>query len=233
MSARWSGALPLAVTALALAGSASWGLSFVVLVLIGLPHALGPRFDVDADRQALSSVIGAGVGYALASLVYEADPGQLTDGWARLATGALTAAAARATLVAPRGGYAPAAALGFVALAFAGKANNASYPACVAGFLLCLPAAMAGRKPVMPNARRVLASAAVLGLALAIGAGTLWSMFALRSWARARTRFTTALWQPRTGFSERMDLGSLDGLLDSDARVLRVRGARVDYLRGT
>ena len=233
MNARWSGLLPLAIGALALGGGTSWPLSLVVLGLIALPYALGPRFDVDADRQALSSVIGAGVGYALASLVYEADPGQLTDGWARLATGALTGAAARATLVAPRGGYAPAAALGFIGLAFAGKANNAAYPLCVAAFLLCLPAAMAGRTPGLPSARRALAGAAVLGLALAIGGGTLWGMFTLRAWARARSRFTTAIWQPRTGFSERMDLGSLDGLLDSDRRVMRVSGARVDYLRGT
>jgi hypothetical protein len=227
------GALPLAIGALALGGSSSWTLACLAWSLIVLAYALGARFDVDADRQALSSVVGAGVGYALASLVYEADPGQLTDGWARLASGAFAAAAARATLVAPRGGYAPAAALGFIGLAFAGKASNASYPLCVASFLLCLPGAMSGRKPVLPSPRRALAGAAVLGLALAIGAGTLWGMFTLRSWARARTRFTTAVWQPRTGFSERMDLGSLAGLLDSDQRVLRVRGARVDYLRGT
>ena len=103
MNARWSGLLPLAIGALALGGGTSWPLSLVVLGLIALPYALGPRFDVDADRQALSSVIGAGVGYALASLVYEADPGQLTDGWARLATGALTGAAAVLMLSAAAG----------------------------------------------------------------------------------------------------------------------------------
>jgi protein-glutamine gamma-glutamyltransferase len=232
VSARWSGWLPLAIAALALGASGSWSLALLAGLLITLPFAVGPRFEVDTDRQALSSVIGAGVGYALTSLVYEADPGRLTDGWARLATGALAAAAARATLVAPRGGYGPAAVLGFVGLAFAGKATSASYPACVVGFLVCLPAALAERPPALPSARRALTGAAVLGLALLLGAGTLWGMFTLRSWARGRTRFTTALWQPRTGFSATMDLGALEGLLDSDQRVLRVRGERVDYLRG-
>jgi transglutaminase-like putative cysteine protease len=54
----------------------------------------------------------------------------------------------------------------------------------------------------------------------------------LHAWATQRARFTTYDWKPQVGFSDRMDLGALDGLLDSEQRVLRVRGPRVDYLRG-
>ena len=39
-------------------------------------------------------------------------------------------------------------------------------------------------------------------------------------------------WSPRIGFSDQIDLGGIDELLDSDTVVLRVRGPRVDYLRG-
>ena len=232
MSARLSRLLPLAVAALALGGSSAWTLSVLLLPLLGLPFAAGPRFDVDTGRQALSSAIGAGAGYVLASLAYEADPGRLTEGWARLAAGALLAAAARATLLAPRGGYLPTAALGFLGLAFAGKAPNPGYPLFVAFFLLSLPGAFGDRAARLPSGRRAAAGLAVIGLTLLLGASSLSGLQRLRAWARERSRFTTALWQPRTGFSERMDLGALDGLLDSDRRVLRVRGGRVDYLRG-
>ncbi len=52
-------------------------------------------------------------------------------------------------------------------------------------------------------------------------------------WLSNRRRSTSALtWSPRIGFSDQIDLGALDGLLDSDTVVLRVRGSRVDYLRG-
>lgn len=233
MNARFWGLLPLALAALALGSGAAWPLALALLPLLALPFLLGPRFDVDTGRQALSSAIGAGAGYVLASLTYEAEAGRLGDGWARLAAAALMAAAARATLQTPRGGYAPAAVLGFLGLAFAGKATNAAYTALVVAFLLSLPCAFAGRGPGRPSSRRVLAGCALLALALGLGGGSTLGISRLHAWARGRTRYTTPLWQPRTGFSDRMELGSLEGLLDSDRRVLRIRGQHVDYLRGT
>ncbi|HWO10485.1 MAG TPA: transglutaminaseTgpA domain-containing protein, partial [Polyangiaceae bacterium] len=74
---------------------------------------------------------------------------------------------------------------------------------------------------------------ALLGVALLLGGGATLGLHGLSAWARGRTRLLTPLWEPRTGFSEQMELGALDGLLDSDRRVLRVRGERLDYLRGT
>ena len=97
MSARLPGLLPLVLAALALGHGSAWTLGLSLMPLLALPHAAGPRFDVDEGRQVLSSAIGGGAGYVLASLVYEADPGRLGEGWARLAAAALVAAAARAT----------------------------------------------------------------------------------------------------------------------------------------
>jgi protein-glutamine gamma-glutamyltransferase len=90
-------------------------------------------------------------------------------------------------------------------------------------------------RPVLlaPQARRVLMGAAVLVVAVGLGLGTTAGLHQLHAWAQGRTRYTTTTrWQPHVGFSERMDLGALDGLLDSERRVLRVRGGRTDYLRG-
>jgi transglutaminase-like putative cysteine protease len=167
--------------------------------------------------------------------MYDPDPGQLGDGWAKVCACALLAAAARGVLSAPRGGYSATLALAFVALACAGKTRSAVYPGYVVVFLLCSVWAYArDARPRSgpPRARRAWAGALVLGLAGALAAGTSVGLRELGEWVKLRTRFTTARWQPRVGFSDKMDLGALDGLLDSDRRVLRVRGAPVDYLRG-
>jgi transglutaminase-like putative cysteine protease len=233
VTSRWSGLLPLACAALALGNSAAWPLALVVSLALVLPLSAGPRFDVDLGRQLLSSAIGAGAGYVLASLAYEAEPGRLGDVWARLCAAALAAAAARALLIAPRGGPLPAVALAFLGLAFAGKVASPAYPLCVVLFLLSLPWALHAGEPRWPSRRRAAAGIALIGLALLLGGGSTLGLHRLQAWSRGRTRLITPLWQARTGFSENMELGALDGLLDSDRRVLRVRGERLDYLRGT
>src|SRR5690606_39199994 len=83
-----------------------------------------------------------------------------------------------------------------------------------------------------PAPRRLWMGSLVLLVAAMFGFGTAEGLRQLHAWARGRTRHTSHVWQPRVGFSDRMDLGALDGLFDSDERVLRVRGGQVDYLRG-
>jgi protein-glutamine gamma-glutamyltransferase len=232
---RWIAALPLALAALALGHVAAWPYALALLGVIAGVSALGTRWDVDAGRQALSSAIGAGAGYVLTSFAYEPDPGRLTDGWAKLCAGALLAALARTLLVAPRGGYAATLALAFAGLTFAGKAPNPAYPAYVVAFLLSgvwgLGVSRRGAS-LTPAPRRFWMGVLLILAAALLGIGTTSSLRQLHAWARGRTRYSAATWQPRVGFSDRMDLGALDGLLDSDRRVLRVRGGHVDYLRG-
>lgn len=235
MTRRWLAALPLAVAALALGHVATWPLALALVALVAAAPTIGPRWEVDVGRQALTSAIGAGAGYVLTSFAYEADPGRLGDGWAKLSIAALLAALARALLVTPRGGYALTLALAFAALTFAGRAQNPAFPAYVVAFLASGVWALGASRPgtaLVPSAPRFWMGALVILLASLLGYGTTSGLRQLHAWARGRTRYTAATWQPRVGFSDRMELGALDGLLDSDRRVLRVRGGHVDYLRG-
>jgi protein-glutamine gamma-glutamyltransferase len=228
-------ALPLLLGALALGHAAAWPLALSLVLVIAVVTALGARWDVDAGRQWLSSAIGGGLGYVLVAFAYEAEAGRLGDGWAKLSAAALLAGLARSLLIAPRGGFAVTLALGFVALSFAGKTTNPAYAAYAVSFVVsgvwALAESARPSSPV-PGARRMWMGALVLAVAATLGLGTTSGLRQLHAWAQARTRHTSTVWQPRVGFSERMDLGALDGLLDSDRRVLRVRGARIDYLRG-
>lgn len=228
-------ALPLVFAALALAQAAAWPYGLALLGVVAIVTAVGQSWDVDTGRQALTSAIGAGAGYVLTSFAYEPDPGRLTEGWAKLCAGALLAALARSLLVAPRGGYAATLGLAFAALTCAGKAPNPAYPAIVVAFLLsgvwALGLSRRGAS-LTPAPRRFWMGALVILAATLLGVGTTSGLRQLHAWARGRTRYTATTWQPRVGFSDRMDLGALDGLLDSDRRVLRVRGGQVDYLRG-
>ena len=235
MTLRWLSALPFAIVALALGDAAAWQFGLVMLGLIAVVPAVGPRWEVDTGRQALTSAIGAGAGYVLTSFAYEPDPGRLSDGWAKLCAAALLAGLARSLLVAPRGGYAATLALAFAALTFAGKAPNPAFAVYVVSFLLSGVWALgASRKgaALAPGPHRFWMGALVILLAALLGFGTTSGLRQLHAWARGRTRYSAATWQPRVGFSDRMELGALDGLLDSDRRVLRVRGGQVDYLRG-
>jgi hypothetical protein len=223
--------LPLLVAAVALGGASAWPLALALSLLILLGVSSGPRWEVDTGRQLLSSVIGAAAGYVLTSFMYEAERGRLSEGWAKVSAAALLAAAARSLLVSPRGGPAATFALAFASLTFAGKTQSSLYTPLVLVFLTTGLWSLSDiSMRLVP--RRAGAAAGVLALAgmLAVTANV--GLGRLHAWAQARARHATHTWRPSTGFSDRMDLGSLDGLLDSERRVLRIRGGQVDYLRG-
>jgi hypothetical protein len=160
-------ALPLSIAVSALGSAAAWPVALVLAALIVLAAWAGPRWEVDFGRQLLTSVIGAAVGYVLTSLLYEAERGQLSDGWAKLAAAMLIAAAARALLVAPRGGVTATFALAFAGLTFTGKTQMTAYPLVVVLFLASGLWAMGdGSMRVAP--RRLAVALVVLGLAAAM-----------------------------------------------------------------
>jgi transglutaminase-like putative cysteine protease len=233
---RVSRLLPILFGAGALGSAcASWSLTLTSSCMVLLLAGVGPRWDVDAGRQMLTSAIGAGAGYVSASLLYEAETGQLGDGWAKLGAAALIAAAARAVLREPRGGYLPSLALVFAAMVASGRTQNTSYFAFVVPFLasgLWALSVPAGPARSVPSARRFWMGAALVAIASLLGVGTTVGLRRLHAWAQGRARYTAMDWRPQVGFSDQMDLGSLSELLDSDKRVLRIRGSRVDYLRG-
>jgi transglutaminase-like putative cysteine protease len=232
------GLLPVLVSALALARAADdWRPAGAVAALATILTLVGPRWELDRGRQLVTSAMGAGAGYALVALLYDPHAGSLGEGWTRFAAAMMLASAARSLIVRPRGGRTVTTALLFAGVLAIGETHVSGYVGFVAAFLLtslCAPAT--GDESSLlteTTARRLVAGAAIALVGGAIALGVAIGLRSAYAWIANRHAQSTAfLWRPRVGFSDRMDLGALDGLLDSDTVVLRVRGPRVDYLRG-
>jgi protein-glutamine gamma-glutamyltransferase len=228
--------LPVVVAAVAL-GKASddWRLAAVIGSLASALAIVGPRFEVDRGRRLLTAAIGAGSGYAVVNLLFEHHRGFLGDGWTRFAAAAILAAAARFLLVGVEGRLVTAA-LVFVGLLGIGETQVSGYGGFVVLFVLTsvwLPV-LRDERALVPesSARRLAEGAAILLLGGAVALGTTMGVRQGYRWMTNRQRSMALSWSPHVGFSDQIDLGGLDELLDSDAIVLRVRGPRVDYLRG-
>jgi transglutaminase-like putative cysteine protease len=179
--------------------------------------------------------MGAGAGYAAAAGLHEPQIGLLNEGWTRFAAAALLAAAARFLIVRPKGGRVATMALLFAAIVAIGETRSQLYAVYVVLFLSTSVWALgeSGRsRRTIESPRRMAAGAAVLLLAGTLGLATTVGVRRIHAFIANRVHSTAFTWQPRVGFSDRIDLGALDGLLDSDTMVLRVRGPRIDYLRG-
>jgi hypothetical protein len=212
-----------------------WRLAGVVAGIAGLLSAIGPRWDIDRGRRLLTAAMGGGAGFIAAKLLYEPRLGFLDEGWTRFACAAILAAAARFLLVGVAGRNVTTA-LVFVALLAVGEGHFAGYWIIVALFVVVSLWA-----PIMQDehallartrSKRVAAGAALILLGATLAAGVALGARRAYDWLSRRERSTALLWNPRIGFSDQIDLGALDGLLDSDTVVLRLRGPRVDYLRG-
>ncbi len=228
--------LPVLVAVIALGKSADdWRLAGVIGALATIAAMIGPRFEVDRGRRLLTAALGAGAGYAVVDLLYEHHRGSLGEGWTRLAAAAILAAAARFLLVGIDG-RAVTTALVFIGLLAAGETQVSAYGWFVALFLLTSVWAPAVRDEhaLVPEtgARRLAAGVAVLLFGGALAAGVTLGARRAYQWMTNRERSMALHWTPQVGFSDQIDIGGLDELLDSDTIVLRVRGPRVDYLRG-
>jgi hypothetical protein len=228
--------LPVLVAVVTLGKAADdWRLASVLGALATIAAMIGPRFEVDRGRRLLTAALGAGAGYAVVDLLYEHHRGSLGEGWTRFAAAALLAAAARFLLVGIDG-RAMTTALVFTGLLAAGETQVSGYGGFVALFLLASVWAPAVRDEhaLVPEtrARRLAAGAAVLLLGGALAAGVTLGARRAYQWMTNRERSMALHWTPQIGFSDQIDIGGLDELLDSDTIVLRVRGPRVDYLRG-
>ncbi len=242
MKARSIALLPVLVCAAALASAAQAPLIGVILAVIASGLAfVGSRWELDLGRQLVTSAAIGGTGYALVGALREPLGGALVAGslgeiWTRLAAALLLAAAARFPMLEPRGGRLGTTALAFASLMASGETSSAFYPLFVALFLATSLAALNVSEEASPatklRASRVAVGAAVVLVAAGLALGTTVVVRRTSAWLTKRAHSTAYVWHPRVGFSEKMDLGALDGLLDSDRVVLRVRGPRVDYLRG-
>ncbi|MDP9002543.1 MAG: DUF3488 and transglutaminase-like domain-containing protein [Myxococcota bacterium] len=237
MRARLLGLLPVIVVTVALGRAADdWRPAVVVGVLAVVLAQVGPRWELDRGRQLVTCAMGAGAGYAVAALLYDDHAGSLSEGWTRIAAAAILAAAARFVVIRPRGGSMGTTALLFASLVAIGETSSAGYATFVVLFLLTSLAAMGASDEralmVGSAAPRITMAAAILVVAGAVAVVVAVGLRSAYAWIMSRAHPSAFEWRPRVGFSDRMDLGALDGLLDSDAIVLRVRGPRVDYLRG-
>jgi hypothetical protein len=242
---RWNAASLLVVTAFYGWVARRFALAGPLAAILAVP-LLFPRARVTLGKNpargalALAGATGIAIDW-FAPAIEHGDV--LRKPWTALVLGALGVGAAQLVVVgvgeSPEGEdrSAPFAFLpGLVALMAAGEtgAGPVYVAAVVAWLALTLMAQRAGDvgRPAwrdIPRRERLFALALV-GVAVAVAAGSAIGLPPLSRWTE-RT-ILRSLGSPETGFSERMWLGSLDGLLDSDEVVMRLEGPRTDYLRG-
>lgn len=197
--------------------------------------ALGPRFALGATAQRLVAVGLAGVGVAAALLLAPGDatgPGMahgegLGRLWSALAGAMLLAAAGRLGQRAPEGGIIATVSLGLMALMACGETRaGPAYAVAVVGFLGLALLSMRAADPGRPVLSAIPARSWALGGA-ALGIAAAASLVLLRVLPPLEQRVTNYLMGSMSmgaGFSERLWLGSLDGMLQSDEVVLRLEG---------
>lgn len=195
------------------------------------------RITAALPAQVVLGVIAFGAAMlALTTLLPTAPVGMdtLRPGWNAVAGAMLLVAILRFWLKQPAGGAPGTLGLALMALTACGGARTGLvYPAVVAAFLasafLARRSADRGRAPLVALLRRrALIIAAMLATIGGVAFAIVSSLPSAHEWAINRFRMYSI---PRTGFDDRMWLGSMQGMLMSDRRVLRVRG-EADHLRG-
>jgi len=225
-------ALAVLAAAIAVALVVPLPLAAAALVLPLAALVIGPRVELDRLGQAAATVgamvAGVVVPRLLGGAPDEAEATTLSEPATLFALPVLGVAAMRALLVAPRWGAPVTLAAALVALTAAGRARpGIAYPLLAAAFLtlgfLALGRADPGRAPPRRAGGRhvvVTALAAILAAGLTVGATATLPPLQDAAMARLLLRFRA----PRSGFSDRVRLGALGGLLEDDGVVMRLRG---------
>jgi transglutaminase-like putative cysteine protease len=201
-----------------------------------VPQLFRWRLRIGSAAQVMAMLVLLGLGTGVFATVAPRPIGSL-DGlptpWAAFAAGALTATIARLYWRRPVGGEPLSLAFMMLALtACGGVPAGRLYPAGVVLFVvLALVArrqADVARAPAVAVPRHVpaLAGIALVGGGVAAAFGL--ALPAAHAWVMRQVMATGA---PTIGFSERLWLGSMRGLLSSSQPVMRVHG-ETDYLRG-
>ena len=227
----------LAVTLFGLL-AVSPGLAGALALLAVLPQVIRPRLVMGTLFQLLVSGLLLGMAtWGLAALFPSAPGvvGQLRSPWAALAGASLLITVLRFHFARPVGGDLATLALALVSITACGGTSSATlYPPVVVLFLVLALLARrgtdAGSAPLSQLRKTTwLAGALLFVLAVAVASTAALGLPRLHGWVIAQaTRFS----MPSTGFSDRMWLGTMRGMLQSDRKVLRVAGGSPDYLRG-
>ncbi len=243
---RWAAASLLVVAALyGRETGQSWVAASVALLILGA-LAAGARVTLSPAAVRAAATGAAVAGGALGWVLVPEMGAPLRPPWPSFALAGLLAGAAllcrRDADATPASGLLP----GLAALTACGEAPLGPlygvFAAVHVGLaVLALHESAAGRASLAAfPPRRAVALAIALAFAAAVAAGFVVGLPPASRWAQGR--ILRALGSEETGFSDRMWLGSLDGLLQSDEVVMRVEGGArdgaafasppADYLRG-
>ena len=212
-----------------------------LLALGGLAVRQGARADAFAQT-ATSLVAGALPGYLAINVIDREVPlGVLDPTSGSIALATLCAASVRTvfSLANSRAGLVNSALL-FVALASVGQSRLGAPYALLAALASTLslvsraierdPSLSLSRSQFTPRALWPLAAIVAITSALtSLGA---WGLPIAHRWSVRRMVSAYSRAQNISGLGDRMSLQAMDGILQSDAIVLRVRGGSTDYLRG-
>lgn len=234
---RWTGLPVLCVIALyAMVSPSPWiavGLAALLVIGLALPRKATATKLVEALLSTFLLVMGTVV---LTTLLPNGRSSMnvIRGSWAAFAAATLLVTVARFYLERPIGGDGINLALCLLVLTVCGGSlTGVLYPL---GVVLCLGAAFYARRRAdrghapADGVRRQWRQAIALflvGGGLATGAVTI--LPPMHEWAM-RKMWMRAI--PTSGFSDRLYLGSLRGMLLSDEKVMRIRGDGVDHLRG-
>ncbi|MDB4996086.1 MAG: hypothetical protein JWM74_3518, partial [Myxococcaceae bacterium] len=233
--------VPLAVAAVAIviaSPSPVAGVGALSFVLLGT--LVGQRLPLDRASLRLASLVAIVlvIAYVRASPIAPSGP-RLGAFGLGFALSALLVGALRLYVVKPEWGEPFTVTLGLLAVFACGGARLGSVYAAivvvhVAASLFALRAGDPDRETARAVPRRILAfGALVLGTAVAIAFAFAVATPAAHGWStRQFEQAYEARLQARVGFSSAVQVGALAPMLDSDELVLRVRGRRIDYLRG-
>lgn len=230
--------LTVLVVAIAMAYSAPEVAQICCLAMGLVPVVVGARVEVDRVAQAAVTIVAMMTGVLAArwTAIPVEVPTLLSERTLLLGLPMLAVAAARACLVRPMYGDRLTLLAALVALTAAGRAQTGwVFPvlAAVATLLglLALRISDPSRAPL-----RVLEARHFVGLAF--GALTAAALAGLATWTLPRVhdammaRMMARAERNRTGFSDAMWLGAMQGMLESNTVVMRVRGAAPPLLRG-
>ncbi len=233
---RWAAASLIVVAALHGGATGQWAIALAAAAAILGALAAGARVALSPTGARVLAAVAAVCGGVVGAFFVPAVGQPLRPPWPAFALAGLFAGAA---LLCQREGERSSATVllpGLVALTACGEAPLGPVYAVVAVSHLALSLAAlragdGGRRPLLQTSRRRLAvGAGLFALAAAVAAGFALGLPPLSRWTEARVLH--ALGGAESGFSDRLWLGSLDGMLQSDEVVMRLQGPRADYLRG-
>lgn len=230
--------LTVLVVALAMAYSSPEVTQLICVALGVVPLLLGARFEIDRVAQAavtIGAMMTGVLGARLTTMPIEVAT-ILSERTLLLGLPMLAVASARACLLRPMYGGKLTLLAALVALTAAGRAQTGLVFPLLAALatllgLFALRLSDETRAPLSSLEPRHF-------VGLAFGALTAAGLALLATWSLPRlhdamiARMMQRAEQSRTGFSDSMWLGAMDGMLQSDRVVMRLRGPAPPLLRG-